>query len=125
MTKSEFIYDNELFVTLIQKMTEATKEHKISWYQDDANNVCRIRCRKSQKALEQFAILFGFDGGKDAITIFIKDLPKTFTPDDFAIWQSLKELEWAIQECLNSIEACITSMFKALSELNRINYDNR
>lgn len=117
MTQSEFIYNNELFVPLIEQLTEATKEQRIYWYQDDANNVYRIRCRKDQKALEQFAILFGFDGGKDAITVIIKDYPKTFTPDDSSVWQSLKELEWAIQECLNSIEALLTSMFKALSEL--------
>lgn len=115
MAKYEFICEDELLVALIQKLTEATKEHKIFWYRDSSNSY-RIRCRKEKEILTELAILFGV-GQEETITMIVKELPKTFTPSDIAVWQSLKELEWAIQECLNSIEACITSMFKALSEL--------
>lgn len=116
METNEFKCDTTLMVEFIQRLTDATRLHRICWHSND-NNSCYIFNSTPWRPtpLDKFSILFTFDKEKDAIRIFLDDLHKTYTPADVEVWEHLKELEWQVQESLRSIEATLHSMMEALS----------
>lgn len=115
---NEFICEPTLMAEFIQKLSEATRRHKIFWHRNSSDAYFVSSAHNSD--LRKLFIVFTFNEETevtDAIRIYVNDLHKTYTPSDEDIWKLLKELEWEIQECMRSIEATLHSMMEALSKM--------